>query len=114
VLGFVASSPYFWEEWEIVPNFAENLTVLHLARCRDQTVQNMKMGKIFYEKRDDRPTCWWKLYASLSLPISEEAWRTRCTRFCSELCYRFTIVRQMAPLPSGRTAATQNDGIAAT
>jgi len=65
VLGFVASSPYFWEEWEIAPNFAENLTVLHLARCRDQTVQNMKMGKIFCEKRDNRPTCWWKLRKSL-------------------------------------------------
>jgi len=50
VLGFVASSPYFWEEWEIAPNFAENLTVLHLARCRDQTVQNMKMGENILRK----------------------------------------------------------------
>jgi len=39
------------------------------------------------------------------LPISQEAWRTRCTSFISERRRRFTIVRQMAPLPSGLTAA---------
>jgi len=46
-------------------------------------------------------------YASLPSPILEEAWRTRCTSFISERCYRFTIVRQMAPLPSGLSAAIE-------
>jgi len=51
-------------------------------------------------------------YASLPLPVLEEAWRTRCASFISEGRCHFIIVRQMAPLPSGRSAAIENDVIA--
>jgi len=49
-------------------------------------------------------------YASLPLPISEEAWRTR-TCFIIKSVARFTIIRQMAPRPrvqSGLSAALEN------
>ena len=67
----------------------------------------MKTGKYSFERAiialhfDENVAC-------LPLPMSEEAWRTRCTRFSSERRYRFTVVRQMAPLPSGRTVAVEN------
>ena len=42
--------------------------------------------------------------------MSEEAWLTR-TSFIQERRYRFTIVRQMAPLQSRLSAAMENDVI---
>jgi len=72
----------------------------------------MKTGNIFFRKWDNHITFLGK-YANLPLPISKKAWRTRCTGYSSEHRYRFTIVRQMAPLPSGLTAAMENDVIAA-
>ena len=51
----------------------------------------------------------WRKLPFLPLTISGQVWRTRCTSFVSERRYSFTIVRQMAPLPSGLSAAVEND-----
>jgi len=55
----------------------------------------------------------WRKLPFLPLTISGQVWRTRCTSFVSERRYSFTIVRQMAPLPSGLSAAVENDVTAA-
>jgi len=109
VLGFVASSPYFRKDGEIAPNFAKNLTVPSFA---DVSWHYVKTGKYSFDRRMSAVD-FSETYASLPLPVLEEAWWTRCASFISEGRCRFTIVRQMAPLPSGRSAAIENDVIAA-
>jgi len=85
----------------------------HLERCRNHTAQHLRTGKYSLE-RGIIALHFCKNYASLPSISLEEAWRTRCTSFISERRYRFTIVHQMAPLPSRLSAAMENDVIAAS
>jgi len=105
--------PVLEEKREIAPNFAQ--------KCHGALIRRVVVAKRrnIYENGKHSFERWiialhfGENYASLPLPNSEKAWRTRCTSFSPERRYRFTIVRQMAPLRSGRTAAIENDGIAA-
>ena len=104
LIRFFVSSPYFRGYGEIAPIFAKNLTVPSFAACRSRTARHMKTGKYDFERKIIA-LHFVKKKRKSPLPISQEAWRTRCTSFISERRRRFTIVRQMAPLPSGLTAA---------
>ena len=72
----------------------------------------MKIGKYSFEKgiialhfRENTQV--------FPLAISEEAWRTRCASFIPWRRCRFTVIRQMAPLPGWLGAAVQHVAIAA-
>jgi len=65
--------------------------------------------KIFTQKRDNRRTFWWKI----SLFPFHRKRGGHDVQVSFQSVARFTIVRQMAPLPSGLNAAMENNVIAA-
>jgi len=89
----------------------EILRCPYLPTCQPNGATN-ENGKIFFQKMYNRPTFLSKKYASFPLPVLEEAWQTCCTSFMQSVAC-FTIICQMAPLPSGLSIAVQNDIIAA-
>ena len=72
----------------------------------------MKTGKYSFKRWIIALHFCEKKYASFPLPVLEEAWQTCCTSFIQSVAC-FTIICQMAPLPSGLSIAVQNDIIAA-
>ena len=74
MLGFIALFPYFSGEWEIAPNFAQ--------KCDNALIRRLVVTKWCNIWKQENILFWWN-YASLLLPISEEAWQTRSS-FSSE------------------------------
>ena len=65
MIRFVASSPYCWGDGEFAPNFAKNVMMPSFGASswpNDPICENVK---IFFRKRDNCPTFWWKLCNSL-------------------------------------------------
>jgi len=54
VIGFVTSSPYFWGDGEIVPNFAKKCIDALICRVVVPNDATYEKGKIMFQKRDDR------------------------------------------------------------
>jgi len=56
VIGFFASSHYFWGDGELVLNFAKNLTVSSFDKLSQPNSTTYENGKIFLQKRDNHGT----------------------------------------------------------
>ena len=101
-------SPIFGEMGKLCQILSKIWWCLHLAPCHKQMAQHIETGKYSF--------VWGIIalhfgenYASLLLPISEEAWQT-CTSFVKKH-HPLYCRSQMAPRPNSHTAAMENDVI---
>ena len=113
-ISWLDSSPrhLLSRRWGNCPKFCQQFAGVLFRRLvtKRRLRRTVWKRKILFRKPGNRPTFWWKIRKCLCSCLRKRGGLVVQVSFTSVA--RFTIVRQMAPLPSVLNAAVDTDALA--